>query len=98
MAKRKMSRKRVSQKENESRQVAKCLRRRLAWCNCTKLPYDTGHEQYSLFRRAMADEEGNPHKAPNSNWTDKLESRYCVSDLPNHADFATGLDSRDHDH
>ena len=49
MARRKMSKNRVFQKEKESRQVAKCLRRRLAWCNRTKLPYDTSHEQYSLF-------------------------------------------------
>lgn len=68
MAPLKKNKKRVSQKEKELRQVAKCLRRRLAWCNQTKLPFDTTHEQYSVFPRALANEEGNPHKAAKSNW------------------------------
>ena len=54
----------------------KCLRRRLAWCNHTKSTYDSSEEQYSVLPRALADENGNPHKASQSNWSDKLESRY----------------------
>ena len=54
-------------------EVIKCLRRRLAWCNHTKLTYDSSEEQYSVLSRALADENGNPHKASKSNWSDKLE-------------------------
>ena len=68
------SRKRkTNQKEEESKQV---MRRRLAWCNHTGMPYDPSEEQYSILPRALADEDGNPHKASKSIWTDKLESRY----------------------
>lgn len=54
----------------------------LAWCSRTKLLYDAAHEQYSLFPKALADENGIPHKASKSIWTDKLESRYNSSDTP----------------
>ena len=69
----KSSRKRSTQKEKEARQVIKCLRRQLAWCNHTKSTYDSSEEQYSVLPRALADENGNPHKASKSNWSDKLE-------------------------
>ena len=82
MAPVKRSKRGISQKEKELRQVAKCLRRRLAWCNQTKLPFDTTHEQYSKFPRALADEEGNPHKSAKSNWLDKLQSRYQTAKPP----------------
>lgn len=58
----KSSRKRSTQKEKEARQVIKCLRRRLAWCNHTKSTYDSSEEQYSVLPRALADENGNPTK------------------------------------
>ena len=82
MAPVKRSKRGISQKEKELWQVAKCLRRRLAWCNHTKLPFDTTHEQYSIFPRALADEEGNPHKSAKSNWTDKLQSQYLTAKPP----------------
>jgi hypothetical protein len=63
-------------KEKEAKQVITCLRKRLAWCNHTKLAYDTSLEQYSVLPRALADEDGNPHKGSKSNWSDKLENRY----------------------
>ena len=66
----------VKQKEKEAKQVITCLRKRLVWCNHTKLPYDQSLEQYSIMPRALADEDGNPHKGNKSNWSDKLESRY----------------------
>ncbi len=76
MAPVKQTKQRVSHKERELKQVTKCLRRRLAWCNRTNLPYDATYEQYSLLPRALADQDGNPHKSSKSTWTDKLERRY----------------------
>ena len=61
----------MSQKEKEAKVVAKCLRRRLAWCDRTGQRYDPSFEQYSKFPRALADEFGNPHKAPKNKWTEK---------------------------
>ena len=60
--------------------MIKCLQRRLAWCNHTKLPYDSSVEQYYILPRALADEDGHPHKANKRNWTDKLYSRYHTSE------------------
>ena len=76
MNKPKVTKHRISQKEKESKLVTKCLRRRLAWCNKTKTPYDLSTEQYSVFPRALADENGNPHKAAKNQWTNKIHSRY----------------------
>ena len=42
----------------------------------------TAHEQYSIFPRALADEEGNPHKSAKSNWMDKLQSQYLTAKPP----------------
>ena len=64
--------------EEKEREVNKCLRRRLAWCNQTGKSYDAAIEQYSLLPRAIADLNGLPHKGNKSNWTNKLESRYTV--------------------
>lgn len=74
--------KRCNPKEQEARQVIKCLRRRLAWCNHGNLQCDVSEEQYSVFPRALADENGNPHKSSKSNWSDKLTSRYESADPP----------------
>ncbi len=50
MAPRKTAGKRqMNQKEKEMKQVTKCLRQRLAWCNRTKQSYDPNQEQYSLL-------------------------------------------------
>lgn len=64
------------QKEKEAKQVITCLRKRLAWCNHTKLPYNSSEEQYSILSRALANEDGTPQKGSKTNWSDKLESRY----------------------
>ena len=73
---------RATPKEQEAKQVIKCLRRRLAWCNQSNVKYDASEEQYSILPRAIADEDGNPHKASKSNWTDKLHSRYRSTEPP----------------
>jgi len=69
------TRKRMTPKEQEAKQVVKCLRRRLQWCNQNKLSFDSSEEQYSVLPRALADEDGYPHKANKSHWTDKLQQR-----------------------
>ena len=77
----KQSRKKLSLKDQEAKQVIKCLRRRLAWCNQTKLTYNSNEEQYSVLPRALVDEGGNPHKGNKSTWTDKLQNRYHVPEV-----------------
>ena len=81
MSKPRVTRKKISQKEKEAKIVAKCLRRRLAWCNRLGQSYNPT-EQYSRFPRALADEFGNPHKAPKKSWTDKIASRYKSAKNP----------------
>ena len=56
--------------------MIKCLQRQLAWCNHSGMKFDPGNEQYSVFPRALSDENGVPHKAPKRHWTDKLQDRY----------------------
>ena len=56
----------VSQKQKEERDTNTYLRRRLAWCNRTGQQFDEGEEQYSLFPRALADPDDNPHKGVKS--------------------------------
>ena len=73
MASVKTTRRKISQKEKENKQILMCLRKRLAWCNRTGMSYDSSKEQYSLYPRALADENGMPHKSAKSTWTDKLK-------------------------
>ena len=61
--------KRTTSKEQEAKHVIKCLKKQLAWCNQNNVMYDSSEEQYSFLPRAIADEDGNPHKANKSNWT-----------------------------
>ena len=68
--------KRTTSKEQEAKQVIKCLKKQLAWCNQSNVTYDSSEEQYSILPRAIADEDGKPHKANESNWTIKLQSHY----------------------
>ena len=57
--------------------MIQCLRRQLAWSKHNSQSEIIDDEmQYSLLPRALADEEGNPHKGSKSHWTDKLHSRY----------------------
>ena len=66
----------MNQKEKEMKQVTKCVRQRLAWCNRTKQTYDPNQEQYSLLPRAICDENGNPHKGSKAIWKEILKQRY----------------------
>ena len=81
MSKTKAKKKRIAPKEQEAKQVIKCLRRRLQWCNANKVSFNTGKEQYSVLPRALADEDGFPHKSNKSHWTDKLQQRYQSAQL-----------------
>ena len=55
--------KRTTPREQEAKQVIKCLRKRLAWCNQSNVMYDSSEEQYSILPRAIAHGDGNPYKA-----------------------------------
>jgi hypothetical protein len=68
--------KRLSPNDKENAKVIKCLQRRLAWCNKTGNSFSPEKEQYSLYPRALADENGLPHKSAKSQWTEKLQKRY----------------------
>ena len=81
MSTKKISKKGVSAKNRENNRVIKCLKRRLAWCNHTGQAFQSEHEQYSFFPRALVDENRIPHKSPKSHWTDKLQTRYRESTL-----------------
>ena len=43
-----MGKKTLSMKDREMKQVTKCFRRRLAWCNATGQRHDPSIEQYSI--------------------------------------------------
>ena len=59
------------------------MRRQLAWCKHNSQSDIVDDEmQYSLYPRALADEEGHPHKGSKSHWTDKLQSRYRTTEPP----------------
>lgn len=60
----------------EVRQVAKCLRQRLSWCNRTGQTYDPNQEQYSIYPRAIADDDGCIRKGVKAVWKDKNSKRY----------------------
>lgn len=66
----------TNQKQKELKQVNKCLRARLSWCNRTGKKYDPKKEQYSVYPRAFADENGHPVKSSKSIWKDQLRKRY----------------------
>ena len=50
----KTKRKRLTLKEQEAKQVIKCLRHRLQWCSTSKSAFDPGEEQYSVLPQALA--------------------------------------------
>ena len=74
--------KRMTHKERESKQMTKCLRQRLAWCNRTGQSYDSTTEQYSIHPRAICDETGGPQKGVKSKWAENLRTRYQSADSP----------------
>ncbi len=63
------------------KQVTKCLRQRLSWCNRTGQTYDPNQEQYSVLPRAIANEKGCPRKGVKSIWKDKIEKKYQQFDV-----------------
>jgi len=80
MASTKNSKKRMTPKEQEAKQVIKCLRCRLQWCNENRMSFDTSEEQYSILPRALPNEDGCPHKFNKSSWTEKLQQRYELAE------------------
>ena len=56
----------MTSKEQEAKQVIKCMRWRLQWCNKNQMSFDSSEEQYSVLPRALADEDGYPHGANKS--------------------------------
>ena len=75
----KSKRKKTSAKDKENKQVIQCLRRKLAWSKHNN-ESDNCYEQFSVYPRALADEQGFPHKGCKSKWTDKLQSRYQTAE------------------
>jgi hypothetical protein len=73
---------RKSTKEKESEKVIKCLQRKLAWSRHYGHGLNNDLQQYSIYPRALCDENGLPHKAPKKHWTDKLMSRYKQASMP----------------
>jgi len=71
----------VNQKLSEMKQVTKCLRQRLSWCNRTRQTYDTTQEQYSTFPRAIADEIGCLQKGVKAIWKEKISKKYQQFDV-----------------
>ena len=76
MSSSKPKRQRANPRERETKQVIQCLRRKLAWCKHNTQSDMHDNEQFSLLPRAIADEDGCPHKGNKSHWTDKLLNRY----------------------
>ena len=74
--------KRRNPKEQEQKHLIKCLHCQLTWCKHSNLQYDTLNGQFSVLPRAIANEDGYPHKASKSKWTGKLTSRYISADPP----------------
>ena len=66
----------MNQKQKELKQLNKCLRQRLAWCNRTGQKYDPMSEQYAILPRVIADENGHPVKGAKTVWKDQLKKRY----------------------
>ena len=81
MATGRTQRTRSTPKEREAKQVITCLHC-LAWFSHNEQPHSVSEEQYSELSRALADENGNPHKSNKGAWTDKLASRYLAADPP----------------
>ena len=77
----KVNKRAMNQKEKELKQITKCLRQKLTWCNRTGQSYNSTIEQYSLYPRAISDEEGCPLKGAKSVWKDKLGRRYQGPDV-----------------
>ena len=59
------------------KQVIQCPQRRLAWSKHNEQQPDAiNNDQYPILPKAIANEEGYPHKGNKSRWTNKLETRY----------------------
>ena len=64
---------RMTPKEQEAKQVIKCLRCCLQWCNENRVSFNSGEEQYSILPREIEDDDGHPNK---SNKSQKLHHGY----------------------
>lgn len=58
------------------------LRTRLAWCKRNNQAFSLDDDVYSVFPRALCDENGTPHKSSKSHWNDKLKHRYASANPP----------------
>jgi len=77
MSSTKAKKKRMTPREQADKRIIKCLQRRLQWCNEKGMSFNnSGEEQYCILPRALADEDGCPHKSTKSHWTEKLQHRY----------------------
>ena len=75
-------RKRKTNKEKESEVVIRSLPTRLAWCKRNNQAFSFDDDVYSVFPRALCDENGTPHKSSKSHWNDKLKHRYASANPP----------------
>ena len=81
MAPKKQGKRLANQKLTEMKQVTRCLRQRLSWCNRTGQTYDSTQEQYSILPRAIADENGGLRKGVKAIWKDKIGKKYQQFDV-----------------
>ena len=72
----KVSKRKMNEKEKEMQDVNKLLCRRLEWYRVTGVSYDPSEDQCSVYPRALSDCSGKPHTGNKSAWTDKLRMRY----------------------
>ena len=83
----KLGKRKLSQQQKEHKQITKCLRQRLAWCNRTGQSYNPAFEQYVVNPRVIADANGYPNKGVKATWTDNLKKRFSGPHLPVVLDF-----------
>ncbi len=77
-----VNKRKMNEKERELKDVTRYLRCRLEWCRQTGHVYDP-NEQYSVFHRALCDNQGTPYSSPKSTWIKKISSRYTMPIIQN---------------
>ena len=96
-----MARRKIEQKESlsEKERILSSGQMLATTFAIVKLPYDTSLEQYSLFLGLLPMKKATPIKHPRI--TGKINRKSMIpykSPPSSHADFATELDSRGHNH